>query len=134
MAPAAAHSEASSHPAMPRADVQAAERTITPFLESIQSGDIASAYNTLFSDTALASRTAEIQQLTSQTSLINQIFGEISAWEMFKSECPNNRFCRMKYIIHAENGPFFFWFYMYDHGDRWKVSSIVVGDTPAFAF
>lgn len=123
-----------SHPPMPTADIEAAEQSITPFLETVRGGEIASAYNTLFADTPLASRTAEIQQLTSQTSLINQMFGQISDWELFDSECPFNRFCQMKYVVHAESGPFFFWFYMYDKGDRWTVTSIIIGDTPAFAF
>lgn len=110
-------------------------RLMQPFFTTLQNGNAVQAYNDLFKGTLLETKTVEVGQLAAQTTFLLQTYGELSEWELAKSECITPYICKLVYILRMDNGPAAFWAYLYRRPNGvWQPTYVLMGDTPQFFF
>lgn len=109
------------------------EPRIDAFLERVQAGDVAGAYEEILRGSLVEGRRIEVNQLVGQTSTMVDLLGSLHSWERFDSECVTQRICLVKYAAYFERGALGVWFRFYqDPSGQWILTSIFLGDTPEF--
>ena len=123
--PAIAHDERMP---MSTDSIAEAKPLLDGFFRTLQAGDAAKAYNDLFSNTLMANKALEVQNLVAQTNFVFQTYGSIVGWSLAESDCLTPTLCRVIYQIDTNNGPVILLLTLYRRTSGWMPTTIFVTD------
>lgn len=120
---------------MPASALEEAERTIRPFLLSIQNNRVPEGLTGLFAGSAMESQTAPLAQLAGQVTTISALLGPLQDWTLRDAVCSSGRFCRVRYIMNFQTGALGVWIYTYRNPNgRWITQTVLTGTQPEYFF
>lgn len=90
------------------------------FFQSIQEGDVSTAYETLFADAGIPDTVSQEKELyITDTELYSGTYGDVLGWEQIVSQKLGNSLLRYVYLLKWEKHPTVFEFYFYKPEKEW---------------